>query len=35
MKQEKEKKGLPFFGIPKLAPYFKALIKLLIFLDGS
>ena len=21
MKQEKEKKGLPFFGIPKLAPY--------------
>ena len=23
MKQEKEKKGLPFFGIPKLAPYLK------------
>ena len=30
MKQEKEKKGLPFFGIPKLAPYLKP-YKMLFF----
>lgn len=30
MKQEKERKGLPFFGIPKLAPYLKP-YKMLFF----
>ena len=30
MKQEKEKKSLPFFGIPKLAPYLKP-YKMLFF----